>query len=346
LKILAITHSLTRTGAPIALLRLLRAIRHEHQIAIICPFEKAGALVDDIVDAGLTLATEASLRNFDLVICNTVLAAPFLARARQAGVPALLWVHEGEAGRAWLANGRIDPIAFQQASLVVFPTEWQPRSPFAAWVGMSRWAVVPMGVPRPEVGSDAPFERKDHELVLLQAGAIEHRKGTDLSVQAVRQLAPANILALFVGQRHPRFDPGIREEEQDRLVQVGPRSPSETLAFMEHSDALLMPTRDDLIPLVILEAMSLGTCVLASDFGPIPETVRHGRTGLLSPVGDFRVLAGNIAMALRDPDLRADLGAAGQAICRERHDFTHHVAAMQEAIALAAAGSGPVGRVG
>lgn len=345
MKILAITHSLTRTGAPIALLRLMGAIRDQHEITLICPFEKGGALVDDIHEANLTLAGEVRLRDFDLVICNTVLAAPLVARAHSAGVPALLWVHEGKAGQAWLTNGRIDPAAFRQASLVVFPTEWQARDPFGAWVPTSRWSVVPMGVPRPGTGSAVPFERGDHRCVLLQAGAIEHRKGADLTVQAVRQLAAPDVLTLFVGTRHPRFDPGIRDDERTRFVETGPRPPAGVLAFMEHADALLMPTRDDLIPLVVLEAMSLGTCVLASDFGPIPETVRHGSTGLLSPVGDHRVLAGNIAMILRDPALRADLGAAGQAICGQRHDFARHVSAMQEAIELAAAGPGQTGRV-
>lgn len=345
MKILAITHSLTRTGAPIALLRLLAALKDQHEISVICPLEKGGPLADDIREAGLILSPEVRLRDFDLVICNTVLAAPFVARARSAGVPSLLWVHEGKAGQAWLANGRIDPRAFADASLVVFPTEWQARDPFGAWVPTSRWSVVPMGVPLPATGSAVPFDRGGHQAILLQAGALEHRKGTDLTVQAVRRLAAPDILTLFVGTRHPRFDPGIREDERARFVETGPRPPSGVLAFMEHADALLLPTRDDLIPLVVLEAMSLGTCVLASDFGPIPETVRHGRTGLLSPVGDHRVLAGNIAMILRDPELRADLGAAGQAIYRQRHDFARHVSAMQEAIALAAAGRGPTGRV-
>lgn len=345
MKILAITHSLTRTGAPIALLRLLSALRSQHAISVICPLEKGGPLVDDIAEAGLTLAAEVRLRDFDLVICNTVLAAPFIARVHSAGVPTLLWVHEGKAGQAWLANGRIDPTAFQQASLVVFPTEWQAHDPFAAWVPTSRWTMVPMGVPRPTTGSAVPFERGENLGVLLQAGAIEHRKGADLTVEAVRRLAAPDVLTLFVGTRYPKFDPGIRDDERDRFIETGPRSPTGVLAFMEHADALLMPTRDDLIPLAVLEAMSLGTCVLASDFGPIPETVRHGRTGLLSPTGDFRVLSGNIAMVLGDPALRADLGAAGQAICHQRHDFSRHVSAMQDAIALAAAGPGQAGRV-
>jgi glycosyltransferase involved in cell wall biosynthesis len=345
LKILAITHSLTRTGAPLALLRLLREIRQQHEITLICPFEKTGALVDDIIAGGLTLSTEARLRNFDIVICNTLVSGPIVTRAHQAGVPALLWVHEGNAGRAWLASGKIDPIIFQQASLVVFPTEWQARDPFAAWVGASRWAFVSMGIPRPPEGAKVPFERGGHDGILLQAGSLEHRKGADLSVQAVRRLASYDILMFFVGARHPRFDPGIRDDERDRFIEIGPQSPEETLAFMQHADILLLPTRDDVIPLVILEAMSLGTCVLASDFGAIPETVRHGRTGLLSPTGDFRVLSGNIAMALKDPALRADLGAAGQAICHQRHDFSRHVAEMLEAIAVAAAGRGPPGRV-
>jgi glycosyltransferase involved in cell wall biosynthesis len=95
---------------------------------------------------------------------------------------------------------------------------------------------------------------------------------------------------------------------------------------------MVFPTRDDLITLAILEGLSFSKCVLASSFGPIPETIRHGETGLLSPVGDWQTLAGNIRMIYEDRDLMTRLGRRGRRILERKHGFQAHVDGMEAAL--------------
>ena len=97
-----------------------------------------------------------------------------------------------------------------------------------------------------------------------------------------------------------------------------------------------MPTRDDLVTLVILEAMALRRCVLASDPGPMTETLTHGRDALLSPVDDYRALAENIARIRDDRALAGRLGDAAFAAFERRHGLDAHVAAMERALEDAA----------
>jgi glycosyltransferase involved in cell wall biosynthesis len=63
---------------------------------------------------------------------------------------------------------------------------------------------------------------------------------------------------------------------------------------------------------VFLEAMAMRRPVAAVNNGGTPEVVEHGRTGLLSPPWDVPALAANIATLLRDPALRAEMGARGR----------------------------------
>ena len=70
----------------------------------------------------------------------------------------------------------------------------------------------------------------------------------------------------------------------------------------------------------LLEAMSHGVAVAATDAGGTAEAVSDGRTGLLVPRGDSEALAPAIAALVRDGDLRRRLGDAGRDRVRAEFD--------------------------
>jgi glycosyltransferase involved in cell wall biosynthesis len=70
----------------------------------------------------------------------------------------------------------------------------------------------------------------------------------------------------------------------------------------------------------LLEAMSHGVAVAASDAGGTGEAVSDGRTGLLVPKGDSEALAAAIAALARDGKLRRRLGDAGRNRVRAEFD--------------------------
>lgn len=63
-------------------------------------------------------------------------------------------------------------------------------------------------------------------------------------------------------------------------------------------------------PLKLFEYMACGVAVVASDVGQISEVVRHGKTGLLYPPGNFAALAARCEKLLADEALRIRLGTA------------------------------------
>jgi alpha-maltose-1-phosphate synthase len=68
---------------------------------------------------------------------------------------------------------------------------------------------------------------------------------------------------------------------------------------------------------VLLEAMAVGTPVVATRTGGIPATVQDGVTGLLVPPRDPRRLAAAIDRVLGDEGLAASMAAAGRAAASE-----------------------------
>ncbi len=78
------------------------------------------------------------------------------------------------------------------------------------------------------------------------------------------------------------------------------------------ADALVLPSKSEGLPLVVMEAMAASTPVVATAVGGVPELVEHDRTGLLVPAEDDAALAAALGRVLEDRDLRRSLA------CRAR----------------------------
>jgi glycosyltransferase involved in cell wall biosynthesis len=71
----------------------------------------------------------------------------------------------------------------------------------------------------------------------------------------------------------------------------------------------------------LLEAMSAGCAIVASDTAPVREAIRHGETGQLVDFFDPAALAQQVIALCADPIERARLGAQARAFAVERYDL-------------------------
>ena len=75
----------------------------------------------------------------------------------------------------------------------------------------------------------------------------------------------------------------------------------------------MLPSHDDELPIILLEAMAAGKPIVASAVGGVPELVTHGVAGLLVPPDDPAALRDRLAQLIGAPEVAATLGAAGRA---------------------------------
>ncbi len=259
--------------------------------------------------------------------------------ARLCGVPVVLHLHAAQivafhdalpwAGR-WLVRRM-----FRTAALCVVLGE-----PWRRWVGSlgvpdERIRVLRNGVPRLSGwrarAQGAPFR-------LLFLGNLFERKGiADLLVALAHPGIPACTLLVAGGGDVGRYS--ARAEALGlggRVRFAGWVDQAGAAACLAEADALVLPSYDEGLPLVILEALSLGVPVVTTPVGAIPEVLADGDTALLVPPGDVAALAAALRRLAGDPALAARLSERGRALYER--EFTLPVFAERVAALHAEAG--------
>ncbi|MEQ8846295.1 glycosyltransferase [Botrimarina sp.] len=89
-------------------------------------------------------------------------------------------------------------------------------------------------------------------------------------------------------------------------------------ALLASLDVLALTSHNEANPVSILEAMSCGVPVVATDVGSVRESVVEGETGFVVPPGDDARLAARILALVNEPHHAADIGAAGRRRVKER----------------------------
>ncbi|MGM7423904.1 glycosyltransferase family 4 protein [Cellulosimicrobium sp. ES-005] len=161
------------------------------------------------------------------------------------------------------------------------------------------------------------------EPVVVAVGRIEHVKGFDLLVDAFASSALRDRARLVVvgdgseagALRRRVATAGLA----DRVELPGRLDPAEVAARLAEADVVVVPSRADAAPLVVLEAWRSGRPLVATVRGGPPEIVTDGVDGVLVDPQDTQALAAAVLGLLDDPERAGRIGAAGR---RRVEDFT------------------------
>jgi glycosyltransferase involved in cell wall biosynthesis len=138
-------------------------------------------------------------------------------------------------------------------------------------------------------------------------GRLTREKGTVDFVRAIPAIARENVdVAFFIGGAGE-----LAEWVVDECAQIRAQGIDVTVTgwigddLPEHLNELkllVLPTRTDAVPTILLEAMACGTPVLATSIGGIPDLIEEGKTGFLLANGQPESIAETAAKVLALPD--------------------------------------------
>lgn len=158
----------------------------------------------------------------------------------------------------------------------------------------------------------------DRTHLLGAIGSVIPRKGLVYLVEALPGIlarAPNTRLAIISEDGIPRYVAKVKRAVarlalEKSVLWLGPHN--EMPQLLAALDLCVMPSLEENLPLVLLEAMAAGVPVVASDVGGVSECVRADVTGLLVPPADVNALSDAIAAVLNNPDRGRELAAAAQ----------------------------------
>lgn len=167
------------------------------------------------------------------------------------------------------------------------------------------------------------FGLTEEQPLIGMVGNIKHWKGQHVLVSAISRVKKKipNIHCLLIGstgrvgsenERYPKKIIQMVQESNlsDNVTITGYRA--DVPDIMNGLDVLIhASTTPDPFPHVILEGMSLGLPIIASQSGGAVESVEDGKTGFLCIPGNKEMMATYIEGLLLDPTLRRQMGEAG-----------------------------------
>jgi len=164
--------------------------------------------------------------------------------------------------------------------------------------------------------------------ILLTVGEIKPRKGQDIVVMAVKELAKRrdDFHYVIIGSGGNRLKSILEREGLDKHVSLlGEVSGVELvkyfqLCYMYVHTPRLINWKFEGFGIVYLEASSCKKPIVASDFGGIRDAVLDGETGFVIPENDPVKIAGAIEKLLDSPELASRFGENGFAYAK-KHDW-------------------------
>src|SRR5207247_5353635 len=145
---------------------------------------------------------------------------------------------------------------------------------------------------------------------LAFAGRLTAQKSLTHALDAVAAADGVHLVIAGDGpdreplERHAR-DTGIA----DRVSFLGAQPRNRIVELFRAADASILSSSWENFPHTVVEALAVGTPVLAMEAGGVGEVVRDGLNGLLVPAGDTRALGDAVRRYFSDPELRERLRA-------------------------------------
>ena len=194
----------------------------------------------------------------------------------------------------------------------------------AAVTAVSRWLAIEAGslvsapsaqvAPMPVNTSFFTPGGSREEKKLLFVGRLSAQKGVDVLLRAMALMTTTASLDIAgAGDERERLEGLARQLGiADRIRWLGVLPHQRLAELYRAATAVVVPSLEEGLGLVAVEAQLCETPVVVADSGGLPDVVQHDRTGILVPPADAALLARALDDLLTRPDRGATLGKAGR----------------------------------
>ncbi|MCI9446036.1 MAG: glycosyltransferase family 4 protein [Lachnospiraceae bacterium] len=292
-RIFLLSHEMTYTGAPIALLNMAKVMR-DMGCAVVYAGMIGGALVHELTESGLEYIDgwgfvcprqqKEALRKFGMAVICTYGLKMCVREYSDLQIPILWWLHEAENhyknGAGLFGLGK---------NVHIYCGGERARRIFESYHKGLAAQVLQYCVPREEEAASLGLGHPSEKIRIALVGMICKRKAQGVLLRAVSAL-PAEyqeqIEVLIVGSVL-KMEQSYWDEQQLLLrrlknIKVMGEMPQKELArIYQGMDVLVCPSKDDPMPIVVTQAMMYGkACIISENVGQA-EFIRQGENGFV-----------------------------------------------------------------
>lgn len=211
------------------------------------------------------------------------------------------------------------------------------RSQIMLWSSSEDWRklqVTPLGVDTTG-WKRAAFRERPSPFELISAGRLTEIKGYRLLLDAMAEWRKQgrDVRLTLAGDGPDRS--ALEEQARrlgigDRVVFAGWKNQDELLELYRQSDAFVMSSFAEGVPVVLMEAMATGVPCVAPRINGIPELIRDEVDGLLFTVSDVEELVVAVGRVMDDPGLRQRMAESSPERVADKYDLRKNVQRLSE----------------
>jgi len=307
-KILIITHQLSETGAPFALLEFMEAAIYQGADLQVISMSD-GVLSEELKKRNIPYLIKSQFmgeegkefvkrtQQFDLVVVNTLLTYEVIHLLKNTFVPVIWWIHEGENYFNYFKDVLPD---FKNIGDNIFI---YAVSPLVAQIFQKQFdidvEILSFGIT--EEVRETSFVKHD-KIKFLTAGTYSYLKGQDILIEAIQDLDKEILNQCefhFCGSEDVKdeeiFNKITEAAKQNYPIEILPfMKKQEFLQYLETMDCLIVPSRLDTVSSVAVEMlMKEGVCICSDTCG-ISSYMEKQKIGLIFKNENVKDLADKI----------------------------------------------------
>ncbi len=363
--VILISHELTRTGAPMILLRIVQELVVRRGLRTLVLAMAGGELLEEfcewsaVVDMSLIRAADVTDAGFvaSLQACFSERWRPRMVIANTAcinqeaftfhgTIPWITLIHELASS---FSEERFRSI-YANSDLVIYPAEFVRNEAHVLYpLSVEKTAVLPQGLLDPEFGlGDAQQARasvleeiaaEPDAFIVLGCGTMDLRKGIDTFVHVARATLraskvssngrPVHFIWIGGGPTHAHSVVWYARQDIDRSG-LAERvhllgARLSTESYFLACDAFIMTSRMDPFPCVIHEAMACAKPIVGFADNGGSPEALRDEVGIVVEYGDVAAMAEEILRLRDDPDRAAKCGSRAREMVRTRYQFSDYV---------------------
>jgi glycosyltransferase involved in cell wall biosynthesis len=216
----------------------------------------------------------------------------------------------GGGGPVGFALRHARDFELRHAAYVYCPSAYLRKLVLSWGIPPDRVSVLPNPVPVDLPDHDPPRNGR----TLAFAGRLTAQKSLGRALEAVAGTEGVRLVIVGEGPDRGALEERARELGiADRVEFLGAQPRARVVELFRAADATILSSSWENFPHTVVEALAVGTPVLAMEAGGVSEVVHDGVNGLLVPAGDTDALAAAVRRYFADDALRERLRGAAAA---------------------------------